>query len=97
MDSQRQDRRELARFKIASDHANYYSGRNLSHMAAGFAMGATMAHTDVDQELRDWWQEDVRSARTDRLDNFFTPFGKGEYVIAAAGAAWYLVKIRKTG
>ena len=93
MDQQRQDRHELARYKIASDHANYYSSRNLSRMAAGFGMGAAMAHTDVDQELRDWWQEDVRSAGTDRLDDFFTPFGKGEYVIAAAGAGLLIGKL----
>jgi len=77
-------------YKVAQDHCNYYSPENVGCLAVGFGVGATLAHTDVDQELRDSYQQHARSASSDDLARAAKVFGEGEYLIAAAGAAWAL-------
>ena len=74
--------------KIVSDHCAYYSPEHVACMAAAFGVGATLAHTDVDQDLRNSYQWNVRSNSTDDAARVAKMFGEGEYIVAAAGAAW---------
>lgn len=74
--------------KIAADHCTYYSPEHAACLAAGFGVGATLAHTDADQDLQNSYQWNVRSNATDDAGQAAKIFGEGEYVVAAAGAAW---------
>ncbi len=81
---------EHAWHKIGADYDNYYSRGNLAPLSVCFGAAAVMAHTDVDQDLQDWWQQDVRSDGLDDFSRVAKGFGDGEYVIAAAGAGLLL-------
>lgn len=72
----------------ASDFKNLYtSKRSWTLGPSAFAMGAVMAHTDIDQDLHDWVQNDVRSSGTDSASSGFKTFGEGKYLLPATAAA----------
>lgn len=50
-----------------------------------FAAGAVMANTNVDQQLHNWYQEDVRSATTDNVSEVAKLFGEGYLILPALG------------
>jgi len=74
--------------EIKQDYRNYYSWRNAAWLAAGFGLGAALANTDVDQHIRNWYQDDVRSSGTDDFAHIAKGFGNGEYVIGMMTAGW---------
>jgi len=74
--------------EIKQDYRNYYSWRNAAWLAAGFGLGAALANTDVDQHIRDWYQDNVRSSGTDDFAHIAKGFGNGEYVIGMMTAGW---------
>lgn len=74
--------------EIVQDYKNYYSLENAARLAVGFGVGAALANTDVDQKIRDWYQNDVRSSGTDQFARIAKPFGNGEYVVGAVTAGW---------
>lgn len=72
----------------ASDFRNLYtSKRSWTVGPSAFAMGAVMAHTDIDHDLRNWVQRDVRSEGTDNAAAFFKVGGEGKYLLPATAAA----------
>ncbi len=77
--------RETAR-KARSDHRRYYSAYTLRDLALGVTMAAPLANTSLDQNVQDWWQDDVRNTDTDRAAAFWKVFGEGViFVPAMAG------------
>lgn len=70
---------------IRSDHSNFYSKKSLTVAAEVFAAGAVLAHTDADQEIRDWYQDDVRSSSTDDVAKTAKLFGEGHLILPALG------------
>ena len=77
-------------YQVRSDHRNFYSQQSLAVAAAAFGGGAVMAHTDADEEIRQWYQDDVRSGKTDGIANVATHFGDGYLVVPTLGAALLL-------
>lgn len=76
---------------VVMDYRNFYQLGNLAALGAGLGVGAAMANTATDEKIRDFWQENVRSASTDEyLEAFHAPkvLGDGTYMLPAyAGAA----------
>jgi hypothetical protein len=77
---------------LAEDHRVFYSGGRLLRMGIGLGAGAVMANTSVDEDIRIWYQDDVRSSRTDDFAGAAKIFGEGDYVIplsvVAASTKW---------
>lgn len=71
--------------QIRSDHSNFYSQKSLTVAAEVFAAGAVMANTDADQEIQNWYQDDVRSESTDDLAVTAKLFGEGYLILPALG------------
>ncbi len=85
---------------VCDDHANFYTWKNTGMTAGVFTIGALMAHSDADQEMRNAWQEDVRSDSWDNASNIAHEFGEGKYVVAAsvtAAGVGYLLSNTATG
>ncbi|MCA9249024.1 MAG: phosphatase PAP2 family protein [Planctomycetales bacterium] len=65
----------------------YASRDGLMTMGAGLGIAAGMANSDIDQDIHEWYQVDVRSSGTDDLARFAKPFGEGILLIPAATGA----------
>ncbi|MBS0210823.1 MAG: hypothetical protein JSS27_17920 [Planctomycetes bacterium] len=68
---------------IVGDYVNYYSLPNLAGLTAAFGVGAALANTDADQEIRQAWFD--RAGYQTWLHNDFAVFGKGQYMLPAMG------------
>jgi hypothetical protein len=74
--------------KLWTDHGNFYSWVTIRDLVLGIGAGGILANTPLDEDFRDWYQDDVRSSGTDDFADFASPFGAGQYVIpAVAGLA----------
>ena len=84
------DRQKLDRglTTLVSDAANFYSYQNLRDITLCLGLGAALAHTDVDQQVRDWWQDDVRSDYSDTPADVAKIYGEHGYLVALVGAAY---------
>lgn len=71
-----------------SDHLEYYSWPCMRDLLLGVAAGSVFANTSWDEDIRVWYQNDVRSHGTDKWSEFWKTFGEGEIFIPAfAGLA----------
>ena len=50
---------------IADDYRSYFASDRLKRMGLVFGAGAVMANTNIDMSMRNWYQDNVRSERTD--------------------------------
>ena len=86
---------------VKSDYKNFYSTNRLVRMSFVFAGGALVANTALDQNIQNWYQEHVRTSRTDDISKAAKFFGEGRYMIpfslVSAVAGTYLVKIPVLG
>jgi hypothetical protein len=53
----------------------------------GIGAAAIMANTSIDQDFRDWVQDDTRSTESDNFASFWKTFGEAEMVAGWAGIA----------
>jgi len=77
---------------VTNDYKTFYSKDRLIRMGIVFGAGAIMANTNIDMSVRNWYQDNVRSARTDswssspvtdlEFDAKF--FGEGKYMVPVA-------------
>ena len=72
---------------LRDDYRNFYTESDLQFAVMGLAIGATFAHTDIDEDFRNWWQDDVRSNAWGDFSNFAKPLGDGHISVAIMGAA----------
>jgi len=70
---------------IRSDHSNFYSKKSLTVAAEVFAAGAVLANTNADQEISNWYQEDVRNSSLDNIATTSKLFGEGYLILPALG------------
>jgi hypothetical protein len=70
---------------IRNDYRNFYSKDSLVSAAGIFAAGGVMANTNIDQNVHDWYQEDVRSTLTDNVASVAKLFGEGYLILPALG------------
>jgi membrane-associated phospholipid phosphatase len=78
---------------ILADHREFYSTPSLLYMAGGVVVGGVLANTSLDEDLRDWYQDDFRSSGTDSLADLTKPLGNGIITVpimvgAAALGLW---------
>ncbi len=51
------------------------------NFGVGVGIHAILSNTALDQDFRNWVQDDVRSSGTDEVSKFFKTFGEGRYFI----------------
>lgn len=68
---------------VISDHKNFYSLNNAALFAAGLSVAAVTANTAIDRDIRDWYQDSVRSGTTDNVANVVKNFGEWTYTVPA--------------
>lgn len=78
---------------IWEDHKNFYSGQSLGRMAGGFAIGALIANSSMDDGIQRHFQSSVRSANSDEWFESLhasKELGNGTYTLPVFGLAWAL-------
>lgn len=77
--------------RVVNDYRNLYSRDPLLNLGLGIGLHAVLSNTAIDQNFRNWYQEDVRSSGTNDVSTFFKVFGEGKYfipVFAVSGFAY---------
>lgn len=77
---------------IADDYSNYYSHDRLVRLGIAFGLGGIAANTNIDMNIRNWYQDKVRNAQTDSWASDPTTslsfnakfFGEGMYMVPVA-------------
>lgn len=72
-----------AKRSVCSDYCNYYDRETMAKLAYGLVLGSVLANTSMDQDVQDWYQQDVRSTDTDNFSEFWKTFGEGHIFIPA--------------
>ena len=70
-----------ARQNVCCDYCNYYNRNTMAKLACGLVLGSVLANTSMDQDVQDWYQQDVRSEDTDNFSEFWKTFGEGHIFI----------------
>ncbi len=70
--------------QIVADHKNYYTWQNFGRMSLIFGGGAILANTNLDQQFRDSWQNNIGQSSTLHA---FKVFGEGLIVVPSYAAA----------
>jgi membrane-associated phospholipid phosphatase len=79
--------------KLKLDYKNYYLHNDFQEMGAVFLTGGVMANSNIDQWLRDNYQDEIRynpNYDSDKIDDtsaFFKIFGEGKILIPVAVGA----------
>ena len=87
----------LSRFrpKVCQDYRNFYCWPTGRDVLLGIAGGSLLANTSMDQDFRDWVQDDIRSDDTDNFAAFWKTFGEGNIFLpafAGLGIAGYFLE-----
>jgi hypothetical protein len=77
---------------VADDYKSYFKRERLLRLGIAFGAAGIVANTNMDMAFRNWYQENVRSERTDcwasdpTTDLAFNAkfFGEGKYMVPAA-------------
>lgn len=73
---------------IYADAANFYSTSNLWKLGVGLGVGAVFANTSIDQDFRDWYQEDV--VQDPNQFHWAKYLGEGEIVVPLVVGSWLI-------
>lgn len=69
---------------VKRDHQRFYSRNRLLRLGVAFGSGAIMANTPADEEIQDWYRDEVRGATTDDIGSAVKRFGEYKYMVPAA-------------
>ena len=77
---------------VSGDYQNFYASERLKRMGIVFGAGAIMANTNIDMNIRNWYQDKVRDERTDSWSSAEEStaafraklFGEGKYMVPVA-------------
>ena len=77
---------------ISGDYSKFYASDRLVRMGIVFGAGAVMANTNIDMSIRNWYQDNVRSEKTDSWSSDPQKssalkakfFGEGKYMVPLA-------------
>jgi len=61
--------------KVVQDHQYFYSWKNLSWVGSALALSAVMANTTMDEDIQQWFQNDIRTSGTDDFSKTAELFG----------------------
>jgi hypothetical protein len=67
--------------KVSEDYKNFYKFDRFARIAGVGAVAGTVANTSMDREIYDWYQEDIRSDRTDSISKMVKYAGEGKYLL----------------
>lgn len=70
---------KVAAENVGDDYRNFYDCGTMAELAGGLVLGSVLANTSLDQELHDWYQQDVRSPETDHFADFWKTIGEVRY------------------
>ncbi len=77
--------------RVVTDHQNYYSSRNLGILSVGFAGGAILANSSLDEQIAKHFSSSVNNVSSDEwFEMFHAPkeLGNGMYTLPVFAAAW---------
>lgn len=60
---------------ISTDYLNFYSPKNLKYLLGGFFLAGISANTNIDHDIRNWYQLSVRNDQTDQFSKIVKPIG----------------------
>lgn len=66
---------------VIRDYKSFYSLDRLTRLGIGFGVGAVGANTNIDTQVQNWYQDNIRSKRTDDFSKTVKVFGEGKYLI----------------
>ncbi len=67
---------------IGQDYSNFYTdGDRWIRLGVAFGSMSVVANTSVDQNIRNWYQNKIRSQKTDNFAVYAKMFGEGKYEI----------------
>ncbi len=77
---------------IADDYSNFYSHDRLIRLGIAFGLGGIAANTNIDMNIRNWYQDKVRNDQTnswaskigDPSGFYAKTFGEGKYMVPIA-------------
>jgi membrane-associated phospholipid phosphatase len=78
---------------VSGDYKSFYAGDRLIRMGIVFGAAGIAANTNIDMSIRNWYQDNVRSSRTDawssssrNVSSDLTAkfFGEGKYMVPVA-------------
>ncbi|PAX99271.1 hypothetical protein CKO50_21840 [Pseudoalteromonas sp. HM-SA03] len=67
--------------KVSEDYKNFYKFNRFTRIASVGAVAGIAANTSIDREIYDWYQEDIRSERTDDISKIAKYAGEGKYLL----------------
>ncbi|TWT85787.1 PAP2 superfamily protein [Posidoniimonas polymericola] len=70
--------------EIVADHQHFYDAHTMGWLAAGVGAHAVISNTNIDEFLREEYQQNIRNADTDEWSEVFHMskfFGEGTYVL----------------
>lgn len=67
--------------RVCGDYRHFYSREPLLNLGVAVGLHAVISNTAMDQNFRNWYQEDVRSEGMNNFSTFFKVFGEGKYFI----------------
>lgn len=77
--------------RVFADHQNYYDFHSFKLLAGGFLIGTAVANTDLDHELHDYFQMNIRRGATGDLSQFLhnhKVLGNGYYTLPIFAGTW---------
>ncbi|MFC1497228.1 phosphatase PAP2 family protein [Verrucomicrobiota bacterium] len=75
---------------VKCDYINFYSGENLLKLGGGLAAGAILANSTADEDIYEWYTNDVKSANTDDMADMVKEFGNGLITVPVYAGAYAL-------
>lgn len=79
---------------LSESYQQFYQPRGLIYLSSAFALGSVIANTQMDQSIRDWYQQSARSSTIDHIAKTFKFFGNNKdaaiLFLSTSGAAMIL-------
>lgn len=72
--------------KVILDYKEFYATKNYFFLFSNFMISGVLANTQVDQNIADYYQMNVRSPSTDLLSSYVKPFGNRSTVYIYLGS-----------
>lgn len=69
---------------ISKDYDAFYDKDRLLRLGGAFAVMSLFANTSADQQIQDWYAQNVESHRTNKLSFYAKQFGEKKYAVPAA-------------
>ncbi|MGK0297605.1 MAG: membrane-associated phospholipid phosphatase [Gammaproteobacteria bacterium] len=69
---------------IFNDYKSLFTRERLTRMGFGFAAGVLFANSNIDHQIQDWYQNDIRSSGSNDVSDIFKNFGERKYLLPIA-------------